>query len=157
MCNQPWSVRQVGPEDVLIATSASKAVPNSELTTSYVLRKREYVAMPHDLHMRNPKYFSSPEKFTPERFLVHGENGKLSAEMGSIRPFGGGPSMCKGRVFAEGECMSLVAGVLMYWDIEPADKKAGWVVPEQKKMSAISLPVVETRVRIRRREFEWDE
>lgn len=113
--------------------------------------------MPHDLHMRDPKYFKNPEKFDPERFLVRNEDGSLTTDMGSIRPYGGGPSMCKGRVFAERECLSLVAGVLAYWDIEPADKKAGWQIPKQKKTTAVSLPVHDSRARIKRRQFNWDE
>jgi len=148
--NQPWSVRQVGPADVVISNKQASD------PASYVLRKGEYVTMPHDLHMRDPKYFKDPEKFEPERFLVRGEDGELSADMGTIRPYGGGPSMCKGRVFAERECLSLVAGVLMMWDIEPADRNKGFVIPKQKKTTAVSLPVHDTRVRIKMRKFEWD-
>jgi cytochrome P450 len=107
--------------------------------------------------MRDPKYFKDPEKFDPERFLLRNEDGTLSTDMGTIRPYGGGPSMCKGRIFAERECLALVAGVLMFWDIEPADKKSGWVIPKQKKASAISLPAKETRVKIKRRRFDWED
>lgn len=106
--------------------------------------------------MKDPKYFKDPEKFVPERFIVHNEDGSLSTDIGTIRPYGGGPSMCKGRVFAERECLALLAGVLAYWDIEPADKKTGWVIPKQLKKSAISLPVHDTKVRIKRRKFDWD-
>jgi cytochrome P450 len=146
--NQPWSVRQVA-DNIVISGDKKAANPNS-----FFLKKGEYITIPHDLHMRDPRYFKDPEKFDPERFLVRGEDGSLSIEIGTMRPYGGGPSMCKGRVFAERECLALVAGVLAFWDIEPADKKVGWVIPEQKKSSAISLPVHETRVRIRPRGFE---
>jgi hypothetical protein len=64
--------------------------------------------------------------------------------------------MCKGRIYAERECLAFVAGILTFWDIEPADKKAGWVIPKQLKMSAVSKPATETRVRIKRRVFEWE-
>jgi len=106
--------------------------------------------------MRDPKYFADPENFIPERFLVKDEHGCLVADLGTIRPYGGGPSMCKGRILAERECLALVAGILLFWDFEPVDKNAGWVIPEQKKTSAISLPMTETRVRISRRKFDWD-
>jgi cytochrome P450 len=148
--NQPWSVRQIAT-DVVISGDKKATDP-----VAFLLRKGEYITIPHDLHMRDPKYFKDPEKFEPERFLVHKEDGTLSADIGTIRPYGGGHSMCKGRVFAERECLALVAGVLVYWDIEPADKKAGWVIPKQKKASAISLPARETRVRIKRRRFDWE-
>lgn len=145
LCNQPWSVRQIAA-DVVITGDKKSSDP-----VSYVLHKGEYATLPHDLHMRDPKYFKDPLKFNPERFLAQDEDGSLSIEMGSIRPYGGGYSMCKGRVYAEKECLSLVAGVLAFWDIGPADKKVGWVIPEQIKTSAVSRPVHDTRVRIKQR------
>jgi hypothetical protein len=45
----------------------------------------------------------------------------------------------------------------MFWDIEPSDKKAGWVIPKQKKTFAVCLPADEVRVRVKKRRFEWDE
>jgi len=150
LSNQPWSMRQIGSEDVTIS---SKQASDSQ---AFVLGRGEYVTIPHDLHMRDPKYFKEPEKFQPERFLVCSEDGELTAKIGTIRPYGGGPSMCKGRVFAERECLALVAGVLMMWDIEPVDKKKGFIIPEQKKTTAVSLPIHDTRARIKRRQFSWD-
>jgi cytochrome P450 len=143
-------MRQVGNKDITISSEEGPDSP------AFVLGKGEYVTMPHDLHMRDPKYFRSPEAFEPERFLVPSDNGELVAEIGSIRPYGGGPSMCKGRVFAERECMAFVAGILMFWDIEPVNKSVGFVIPKQKRTTAVSLPVHDTRVRIKRRRFEWD-
>lgn len=150
LSSQPWSIRQIA-RDVVI--SGDKRATDS---ASFALHKGEYITVPHDLHMKDPKYFKDPEKFIPERFLVEKEDGTVSAEIGTVRPYGGGPSMCKGRIFAERECLSLVAGILVFWDIEPANKKAGWVIPKQKKTSAVSLPVHETRVRIKRRKFDWE-
>ncbi|KAG0648510.1 Cytochrome P450 monooxygenase [Hyphodiscus hymeniophilus] len=149
--SQPWSVRSLG-SDVIIPSDkkSSNSVP-------YIMHKGEYITVPHDLHMLDPKYFKNPTTFDPERFLVQKEDGSLATDQGTIRPYGAGPSMCKGRIFAEKECLALVAGVLMFWDIEPADTKAGWVIPGQKKTTAVSLPVKEVRVRIRRRRFEWEE
>jgi cytochrome P450 len=106
--------------------------------------------------MMDPKYYKDPTTFDPERFLVKGEDGSISVEQGTIRPYGGGPSMCKGRVFAERECLSLVAGVLMFWDFKPVGEK-GWVIPKQKKTSAVCLPVEDIRVRVTKRSFEWDD
>lgn len=63
--------------------------------------------------------------------------------------------MCKGRVFAERECLAFVAGILMYWDLEPAapkgEKKGKWTIPGMIKTSAVCLPDKETRVSIKRR------
>jgi cytochrome P450 len=148
LSSQPWSIRKVATDVVISGRNIADP-------TSFALRRGEYVSLPHDLHMRDPKYFKDPEKFEPERFLVRNEDGSLSADLGTIRPYGGGPSMCKGRIFAERECLALVAGVLMFWEIEPANKKMGWEIPGQKKTSAISLPAHDTRVRIKRRHFDW--
>ncbi len=62
--------------------------------------------------------------------------------------------MCPGRLLAERECLALVAGVLVSWEIEPADKNAGWIIPKQAKTSGVSKPVHDTRIRIRRRQME---
>lgn len=105
--------------------------------------------------MRDPAYFTSPNTFNPERFLTTDENGNTSVDPKTIRPYGGGPSMCKGRVFAERECLAFVAGILMYWDIEPVAKKGEekgkWKIPGMIKTSAVCLPDEETRVRFKRK------
>jgi cytochrome P450 len=105
--------------------------------------------------MRDPRYFKDPMGFNPERFIVHNKDGSMTTDIGTIRPYGGGTSMCKGRIYAENECLSLVAGVLAFWDIEPANK-VGWIIPEQVKTPAVSRPTHDTRVKIRRRRFDWD-
>lgn len=151
MSSQPWSVRQVATDVVISGDRGSTD------STAFLIQKGEYITIPHALHMKDPEYFKNPEKFDPERFLVHNEDGTLSIDMRTIRPYGSGPSMCKGRMFAERECLALVAGVLSFWEIEPADQKIGWVIPKQKKCRTISLPATETRVGIKRRKFDWDQ
>lgn len=37
------------------------------------------------------------------------------------------------------------------------DKKKGWIVPPQVKTTAVARPMFDTRVRIRRRKFEWED
>ncbi|KAH8821696.1 cytochrome P450 [Xylogone sp. PMI_703] len=151
LSSQPWSVRKVA-KDVSIALDKQ-----DEESVSYLLKSGGYITLPHDLHMRDKAYFQDPEKFIPERFLHTNEDGTVSTDIGTIRPYGGGPSMCKGRQIAERECLAFVAAVLTYWDIEPADSKKLWVIPAQKKTSAVSLPVQDTRVRVKRRVFSWVE
>lgn len=151
LTSQPWSVRYVAHDMSIQGDKKNGTDP-----ASFLLKKGEYVTVPHDLHMRDPAYFRDPETFDPERFLERSENGMLSTHVGTIRPYGGGPSLCPGRIFAERECFALVAGVFAFWDIEPANKKAGWVVPKQKKTAGVSSPVGDTRVVIKRRRFEWE-
>jgi cytochrome P450 len=145
---QPWSVRIV---------STSVTVYGDSPTSNFHLKKGEYVTMPHDLHMTDPAYFPDPTKFDAERFLVRDEDGKITGtDMKTIRPYGGGPSLCKGRVLAERECLALVAGVLAYWDFAP-DEESGFRIPGFVKTAAIARPDGDTRVRVKRRRFEWDE
>lgn len=151
LSDQPWSVRKAASDTTI---SGDKNDPNF---VSFSIRKGEYVTVPHELHMLDPRYFKDPRKFIPERFIVRNADGTETVDAGTIRPYGGGPSICKGRVFAERECLSLVAGILAYWEIEPADKKVGWVVPKMHKTAGICRPIGDTRVRIKRRKFEWEE
>lgn len=147
--SQPWSVRKVG-QDASISTGKQGVG-----SLSYTLKSGQYVTLPHDLHMRDPAYFQDPTKFVPERFIYTKEDGTISTDMGTIRPYGGGTSMCKGRQIAERECLAFVAAMVMYWDMEPANPEKSWTIPAQIKTSAVSLPVKETRVRVKRRVFEW--
>jgi cytochrome P450 len=150
LSDAPWSIRKVS---TAVTISSDKGSVDS---LSFSLKKGEYVTVPHDLHMRDPRYFAEPDKFIPDRFIVRKEDGTETVDPGTMRPYGGGPSICKGRVFAERECLSLVAGVLAYWDFEPADEKVGWVIPKMQKTAGVSRPIGDTRVRVRRRKFEWD-
>lgn len=143
------SVRKV-TNSVKISTSKS---PDA---TSYVLNKGDYLSIPHDIHMLDSTYFPDPRTFQPDRFLTTSVDGTTAAEMGTIRPYGGGSSMCKGRVLAERECLAAVAGILAMWDIESADKDGIWKIPEQIKMTAVSSPKTDTRVRVKKRRFAWD-
>lgn len=70
---------------------------------------------------------------------------------GSLRPYGGGPTMCKGRVFAEKECLALVAGVVAMWDLEPVHDGGRWVIPSHVKATAVAAPAADVRVRLKRR------
>lgn len=146
MCSQPWSVR-TAEEDITLGARNSESV-------KFLVKKGDIVNVPHELHMLDPHYYQNPLDFSPDRFLELNEDGETTVNIGTIRPFGGGPSQCKGRVYAERECLSLVAGVLTMYDIEPAGGK--WKIPGQRKATAVSLPTSETRVRVKRRIYDWE-
>lgn len=113
---KPWSIRKVA-SDVSISTKDPFQVDEA-----YCLQRGEYVTVPHELHMLDSKYFPEPDKFIPDRFIVHNEDGSRSIDtsmVSMVRPFGGGVDMCPGKVFAEIECLALVAGVLACWEFEP--------------------------------------
>lgn len=90
---------------------------------------------------------TDPDKFIPDRFLTYTSSATQT----------GDPSTSV--VFAERECLALVAGVLMMWEFEPVGE-GGWEIPakEWKGGAGVCRPQGEgTRVRVRRRRFDWDE
>lgn len=116
---------------------------------SYVLEASNLVAAPLGVHHHDSRYFKSPNAFNPGRFLGPGENegGKQIVTAGTLKPWGLGAAACSGRAYAEKEALAFAAGILALWDFEPADSR-GWVIPEQKEHSILSVPSAELRVRI---------
>ena len=76
------------------ATMAGKSKPRT-----YKLSKGEYVCVPHLVHQRDERYFKDPAAFNPERFYGNDQekSHEITVDMGSMRPFAGGPTMCKGK------------------------------------------------------------
>jgi cytochrome P450 len=64
--------------------------------------------------------FPNPEKFDPERFSI--ENKAKMAKM-SFLPFGGGPRLCIGNMFALMEMQLILVGLLQRFEFE--------LIPEQ--------------------------
>jgi cytochrome P450 len=65
---------------------------------------------------RNSKYWVSPEKFMPERFL-----GSPNIEKGSYIPFGLGPRMCIGSSLAQVELTTVLAYLFKNYDLEKSE------------------------------------
>lgn len=97
---------------------------------AFSLKEADCVLIPADLHHTDPRYWSDPEKFIPERFVVHKVGGPDVSEIKTFRPYGGGSTMCKGRILAEKEVLSFVAVMLICWDIEPVSAE-GWTFKER--------------------------
>ncbi|CAG8651919.1 7502_t:CDS:2 [Funneliformis mosseae] len=68
----------------------------------------------------NPKYFTDPEKFNPDRFL----NDKGSMVKYSFLPFGNGVRMCPGRAWAMVQMKTFLIKLVSTFDIELVDKNA---------------------------------
>jgi cytochrome P450 len=130
-------------------TEDEKDVKAGESPATFLLKAGSYLNIPHDLHNTDPRYFDNPGKFNPAIFLVR-QDGCLTVDQGTIKPYGGGHSLCKGRVFAERECLAFVASLLALWDFEPIDSR-GWQIPSHVKASAVCLPASNVRVRIKLR------
>ncbi len=125
-------------------------VPENETasTSAFKLKSGDYLHAFHYLHHSDPDYFEEPERFKPERFLVR-EGGSVEVGQGTLRPYGAGFSMCKGRVIAERMCLHLVAGILHHWEMEPTG--AGWTVPGHVSAAGVCKPNKDVRVNVFRR------
>jgi cytochrome P450 len=63
---------------------------------------------------RNPKVWSHPDKFDPERFALGGEIEKHAGSGMTYTPFGGGARHCIGRKFALNEQKVLLSMFCKY-------------------------------------------
>ncbi len=96
---------------------------------------------------------TAPMSSVVDESEVDAKHRNMSAQWGTVRPYGGGSSMCKGRLFAEKEVLACVAGMLALWDFEPSDS-AGWKIPPHGKATGVSMPRCDLRVRITRRRVQ---
>ena len=125
-------------------------IPENETATisAFKLKSGDYIHAFHYLHHTDPNHFEEPEIFKPERFLFR-KGGSVEVIQGTLRPYGAGFSMCKGRVIAERICLHLVAGILHNWEIEPIG--AGWVVPGHVSAAGVCKPNKDVRVNLFRK------
>ncbi|PWY88392.1 cytochrome P450 [Aspergillus heteromorphus CBS 117.55] len=125
----------------------------SALPRSYTLKAGNVVCIHNGATQKDPKLWENPEEFNPRRFIVQDSRDKTTEKAEMFRhlySFGGGYSMCKGRLFAEREVLTFVAAVVSLWDMEFLGDKGQdgrWVV--QREMDA-GAPHPDGEVRVRR-------
>ncbi|PKB16194.1 cytochrome P450 [Flavobacterium sp. 5] len=82
---------------------------------SYHIKKGTLIGVSfYELH-RNPKYWSNPDEFNPERFL--GDQKKHSMQY--FYPFGAGPRMCIGSGFAIYELGLTLFKIIKRYEVKP--------------------------------------
>ena len=156
----PWSFKHLQRDCVVEEAAEDCRHPEQSKVKSskFALLRGECVLLPADLHHTDPKYWHDPARFIPERFMVRkegavGDEGKtLISEMKTIRPYGGGSTMCKGRLIAEREVLSFVGCLLMCWDLEPVGP-SGWTPQGRRKTSGVASPKDDLRVQLTRRKW----
>lgn len=133
---------------------------DTTLASEYHLKKGAIVMIPgtavhHDTEIWGPDATS----FDHHRFLTPGGHKKLSSTS-AYRPFGAGVTMCPGLHFSTNTMLSLVAMVLLQFDIVPKEKE--WSLPSQKNAdlwNAMPKPDGDVQVKISSRkdaaDVEW--
>ena len=137
---------------------------------SWLLKKGELICIPHGVHQSDENYWRDPKRFDPRRFwaveegkegsnghvgngaAVGGESGDVKVEYRTMKVWGGGKQMCKGKTFAEREVVLFAAAVIMQWDMVPVGNMGKWVHPGRKMTGGAGNPIKDVRVRMRRRE-----
>lgn len=139
-----WSLKVVRQDFVLTAREKD--------AQSWQLRQGQYVHVAHDLYNTDPKAFEHPDVWKADRHVKYDGEKRMSADMGSMRPYGGGHNMCKGRAFAFKECMMFAAAIIAFWDVEPIHG-GDWKMPKHRKATGVYGTNDSTRVWIKRREL----
>lgn len=126
---------------------------------AYLLMKGEFAHAPQETHQLDPAYFPDPMEWIGDRHVreeVDKEGKKyLTADLGTIRPYGGGHVMCKGRNFAIRELIMFTAAILTMYDIR-APEGQELKVPGTIKQAAAKVPKTKTPVWIKRRELPME-
>ncbi|KAI8657840.1 hypothetical protein NCS57_01163400 [Fusarium keratoplasticum] len=139
IANDPAVIRRV---------ERSITIQDGEL--QHQLQAGSFISMPTSLANSDPAIFENPDKFIPERFIERNSTtGSTTARYGTLRPWGMGSSMCKGRTFAQKHMTVVGAAIISLWDIEPAS--GTWEIPVMIPGSSAKRPAEDIRVVIKRR------
>ena len=76
----------------------------------------------------------------------------VRVDYGTMKVWGGGKNMCKGKTFAEREVVLFAAAILMQWEIVPVADGGKWVHPGRYIGAGAVSPRKDVRVRMWRRE-----
>ncbi|OAQ66128.2 cytochrome P450 [Pochonia chlamydosporia 170] len=125
-----------------------------EAKESYLLQKGGMTHMAHELHQFDPAYFPNPEEWHHDRFMKEttDEEGrkKYVVDSGTLRPYGAGPGMCKGRAVALREMLYFTGMILSFYDLVPPEGTS-WEEPKLSKRAVTKQPAKPIKVWIRRR------
>lgn len=109
------SMRLLPPAWTLNARQANQDVT----VDKYLFPKDKVIFISPYANHRNPKYFSDPDKFEPERFSAEREK---SIPKHAYMPFGTGPRVCIGQSFAMMEAKIILATLLNRFEVMANNK-----------------------------------
>jgi len=86
----------------------------------HTIKAHHAVLVPiYALH-HDPRYYDQPEAFRPDRWLENGSTLEKSLPKGAYLPFGMGPRVCIGNMFASMEARLLLATIAQRWQFRLA-------------------------------------
>ena len=132
---------------------------STTLDGRYLLKKDSIVMMPgQSVHHNKDIWGTSADTFDPHRFLSSSSRKTLS-NTSAFRPFGAGTTMCPGRHFSTNVILSLVAILLLKFDVVPINGE--WKQPTKRNAdmwNAMPKPDHDIAVRLKPRggeQVEW--
>ncbi|KAF2250378.1 cytochrome P450 [Trematosphaeria pertusa] len=132
--------------------NVKKVHHDTTLASQYYLKKGGILMIPGTAVHHDPEVWGhGAETFDHRRFLNPEGHKKLSSTS-AFRPFGAGATMCPGRHFSTNTILSLVAMVLLQFEIRPVEGR--WSMPTKRNAdlwNAMPKPDNDVRVRIARR------
>ncbi|KAJ4299037.1 hypothetical protein N0V90_004281 [Kalmusia sp. IMI 367209] len=132
-----------------------KVQHDTTLASEYYLKKDSILMIPGTaVHHDTEIWGSSATTFDHTRFSSPASLKKLS-NTSAYRPFGAGATMCPGRHFSTNAILSLVAMILLQFDVKPVE--GTWRVPTKKNAdmwNAMPKPDHDIRVKISPRTYE---
>ncbi|KAJ5562230.1 hypothetical protein N7461_000991 [Penicillium sp. DV-2018c] len=137
--------------DVTLSESAEEAAYGLTKPRTYKIEKGEKIMLPHGAYHHDARYFSNPDQYDPLRFLVtDAATGKQRADPSILTPFADGLYGSTGNGFNERAILTLAAGIVALWDIQPTSGKF-LKVPGHKSSWGAFRPKKELRVRMKLR------
>ncbi|KAJ4378044.1 hypothetical protein N0V83_000874 [Neocucurbitaria cava] len=133
---------------------------DTTLAGQYSLRKNGIVMIPgQSIHHNTNIWGPSANDFDHRRFLT-AEHKKNLSNTTAFRPFGAGATMCPGRHFSTSVILSLVAMVVLQYEVEP--QQGQWIAPTKRNAdlwNAMPKPDwdidVKLTKRIEEKDIEW--
>ncbi|KAF1935418.1 cytochrome P450 [Clathrospora elynae] len=133
---------------------------DTTLAEQYFLKKEAIVMIPgQSVHHNTDIWGPSANTFDHHRF-ISAEFKKNLASTSAFRPFGAGVTMCPGRHFSTNVILSLVAMIVVQYDVLPQEGQ--WVTPTKRNAdlwNAMPKPDWDINVRLVKRvaekEVEW--
>lgn len=135
------------------------------LADQYLFKKNAVIMIPgQSIHHNTDIWGASATSFDHTRFLSASSKRNL-ASTSAFRPFGAGATMCPGRHFSTSVILSLVAMVVLQYDVSPVGGR--WAAPTKRNAdfwNAMPKPDWDVNVKLVKRtedktewKFVWDD